>query len=104
MIDTYRRRELMRIVVDNQITEEEADFLKDSAKLVATGEPPTCTVQYGETLAYAEKMLCALGKKIPAIKSVRERTNLGLKEAKDLVDDYCQTQDYHERCANNGGF
>jgi ribosomal protein L7/L12 len=34
------------------------------------------------------KALCATGKKINAIKVVRENTGLGLKEAKDLVESW----------------
>ncbi|HEV7504761.1 MAG TPA: 50S ribosomal protein L7/L12 [Thermoanaerobaculia bacterium] len=34
------------------------------------------------------KALCATGKKINAIKIVREQTGLGLKEAKDLVESW----------------
>ncbi len=40
------------------------------------------------TLTSAEKFTLNAGRKILAIKSVRERTGLGLKEAKDLCDAY----------------
>jgi len=40
------------------------------------------------TLTCAEKFTLDSGRKILAIKSVRERTGLGLKEAKDLCDAY----------------
>jgi hypothetical protein len=36
-----------------------------------------------------EKAMVASGDKIGAIKAVRWRTSLGLKESKDLVDNYC---------------
>lgn len=40
------------------------------------------------TLNEAEKELCRNNNFIYAIKSMRERYNIGLKEAKDLVDAY----------------
>lgn len=40
------------------------------------------------TLTEDERRLC-IDRKIEAIKSVRARTQLGLKEAKDVVDSYC---------------
>ena len=40
------------------------------------------------TLTCGEKFTLDSGRKILAIKSVRERTGLGLKEAKDLCDAY----------------
>lgn len=40
----------------------------------------------GSDLAGAARALLAAGKKIEAVKLVRERTGLGLKEAKDFVD------------------
>ena len=39
-------------------------------------------------LTLNERQLVADGKPIMAIKSVRERTHLGLKEAKDIIDKY----------------
>jgi len=44
----------------------------------------------GETLTATERSMVLARDYIPAIKSVRARTNLGLKEAKDLVDAYRQ--------------
>lgn len=43
-------------------------------------------IQYG--LTRQERDLVRLGQKLPAIKMARERTGLGLKEAKDLIDGY----------------
>jgi ribosomal protein L7/L12 len=42
------------------------------------------------TLTDEEKRIAALGK-IECIKNVRQRTNLTLKESKDLVDNYRQS-------------
>ena len=47
----------------------------------------------GEQLLYSEQELCRLGKRIQAIKSVRGRLGLGLKEAKELVDRLCPKQE-----------
>jgi len=38
-------------------------------------------------LTYNERLLAERGDRIPAIKSVKQRLNLGLKEAKDLVNE-----------------
>lgn len=48
---------------------------------VSTTEP---TLTGG--LLYAERELAAKGHRIAAIKSIRERTGMGLKDSKDLVD------------------
>ncbi len=44
------------------------------------------------TLPLAAVAALRAGNKIEAIKLVREERNLGLKEAKDLVEDYIRTQ------------
>lgn len=44
------------------------------------------------SLSLTELAECRAGRKISAIKMVRERTRLGLKEAKDIVDAVCHTQ------------
>lgn len=40
------------------------------------------------TLTKGEKDALMCGRSIPAIKLLRQRTGLGLREAKDIVDDY----------------
>jgi len=44
------------------------------------------------SLSLAELAECRAGRKISAIKMVRERTRLGLKESKDIVDAVCELQ------------
>jgi ribosomal protein L7/L12 len=48
--------------------------------------PPAPSAQLGGDASTEVQMLLAQGKKIEAIKRVRELTGLGLKEAKDYVD------------------
>ena len=48
-------------------------------------EPPAA-VQIPEALAREVRTLLAQGHKLSAIKLVRERSSLGLKEAKDVVE------------------
>jgi len=91
MLDTYRRRELTRIMLDSNFTSEDIDFLKTSAHFHENGCMP---IEPSKTLIYAEKILCALGKKIPAIKSARDRLRLGLLEAKNMIDAYCATREH----------
>lgn len=43
-------------------------------------------------LTAKERFLAQTNQKIMAIKSLRERANLGLKEAKDTVDAFCSEQ------------
>lgn len=48
---------------------------------------PTPGVLYdGERITAAERFAAGLGHRITAIKSIRQRTNLGLHEAKALLD------------------
>jgi ribosomal protein L7/L12 len=48
--------------------------------------PPTAAAPVSDDLAEAVRVLVTQNKKIEAVKLVRERSGLGLKEAKDWVD------------------
>lgn len=57
---------------------------RQGVTVVASAPPPNTTLPADADLAVAE--LVARGNKIEAIKLVRERTGMGLKEAKDYVE------------------
>lgn len=48
--------------------------------------PPSVGAAAGESVSAEVRQLAMLGKKIEAIKVLREQTGLGLKECKDIVD------------------
>lgn len=67
----------------------EQDMLKNVRKYETGYVNPLYDIAPGlYDLTTEERQLIADGKPIHAIKSVRERTKLGLKEAKDIVDRY----------------
>jgi len=64
------------------------EHLNESLKLLTTPEAPAFVPT---PLLPAEKVVAAKGYKIDAIKLLRERCNIGLKEAKDSVEAYTAT-------------
>jgi ribosomal protein L7/L12 len=107
MCDKYRRVDLVRLVTENNLTRSDLDVMQTVVDFINTdADKPKLIPQFRAALASAEKRLCEVGEKIAAIVSVRERTDLGLKDAKDLVDAYVLTDEYrkgYERHLQRGG-
>jgi large subunit ribosomal protein L7/L12 len=82
--------------IDNMTIMEMSQFIKDfevrygvtaAAPMAAMAAAPTSAVAVVEEKTSFDAVLTAIGdKKIQVIKTVRELTSLGLKEAKELVD------------------
>ena len=79
LVAARRRRQDGRMIVQQSPLASDPPPVASSAQRV---EPGSVNLQLGREL---EQLLSA-GKKIEAIKLVRERTGLGLKEAKDAVE------------------
>ena len=65
------------------------DAVELMEKLPASAPPPpglVATIRQAQEMSDEVQKLVAKGQKIQAIKLIRERTGMGLKEAKDLVD------------------
>jgi len=78
----------LRSVIDFLSNVEGNAFLrKQAVKLLAMSIREYNRVD-DQTLTLAEHQLMKMGHKIEAIKSVRSRTKLGLKESKDLVEKF----------------
>lgn len=66
----------------------EAEYRKLLVPEFAVPPTPAPQVKIMTALTVCEKALIESGRKIIAIKEVRQRLNLGLKDAKDAVDAY----------------
>ena len=76
---------IARLTVVGEILQEKGDIYLASQVSKAIESAPSYFGR-GETLIPSEIREALTRGKIPAIKMVRTRTNLGLKEAKDLVE------------------
>lgn len=98
MLDLYRRRTLTRLVLDNELTALDLDFMSRASVLVA----PDVTTDVIGTLNLGEKSLVDLDKPILAIKAMRERYQaMGLPiEERNLptIKGYVDTYRDSEEC------
>jgi len=67
-----------------------SDFYHAMQARLHMDEPLNRYLNPKASLSADEVLFVRQREKIKAIKAVRQRTGLGLKEAKDLVDDWCQ--------------
>ena len=67
-------------------------FDATSRDMVAKLSQSDQTVVMGQPISDAVKDFVALDRKINAIKQLREESGLGLKEAKDVVEEYMRTR------------
>jgi hypothetical protein len=85
---TWRVRVLDRVVV----ARTEADIVGDVVQPAPEPEPEPGQVWVGPNglgctrITAAERECARVGKRIVAIKSIRQRLGIGLKDAKDLID------------------
>src|SRR5262249_7784726 len=65
---------------------DDADAVKVDAKAPVRDLGLMATIRYAQETTQEVQKLVAKGRKVEAIKVLREKSGLGLKEAKDLVD------------------
>lgn len=77
-----------KIQVIKYVRQETGLGIKEAKEFVENGESPKGSINYAETelLPKVQEMLHSGMGEIKVIKYVREETGLGLKEAKDFVD------------------
>ena len=68
------------------VAAEQADRTRADAKAPARDAGLVATIRHAQETTQEVQKLVAKGRKIEAIKILREKSGLGLKEAKDLVD------------------
>jgi len=69
-----------------QEAKEAVETIARDAAILAPAPSLVAFIQRAQEMSEEVRKLAASGQKIEAIKLIRERTGLGLKEAKDLVD------------------